>query len=171
MKKKALHKAHSLIPRNSLAWLLTAQIVVLLPHLPRLPFWVSVLWLGCALWRVQIQRMRWGYPGPLLKTLGIAAITAGVWFTERTLIGLDAAVMLLLLLFMFKLLEMRNPRDAIVVIYLGFFIIATAFLFAAAGSAADGRAVSVLSAHRSAVVGRHARWQRHHGAGRKHVPR
>jgi len=129
MKKKALHKAHSLIPRNSLAWLLTAQIVVLLPHLPRLPFWVSVLWLGCALWRVQIQRMRWGYPGPLLKTLGIAAITAGVWFTERTLIGLDAAVMLLLLLFMFKLLEMRNPRDAIVVIYLGFFIIATAFLF------------------------------------------
>lgn len=127
--KKAKLKAHSLIPRNSLAWLLTAQIVVLLPHLPRLPFWVSALWFGCALWRVQIQRMRWGYPGPVFKTLGIVAITAGVWLAERTLIGLDAAVMLLLLLFMFKLLEMRNPRDAIVVIYLGFFIIATAFLF------------------------------------------
>lgn len=127
--KRAINKAHSLIPRNSLAWLLTAQIVVLLPHLPRLPYWVSALWLGCALWRVQIQRMRLGYPGPLFKTLGIVAITLGVWLTERTLIGLDAAVMLLLLLFMFKLLEMRNPRDAIVVIYLGFFIVATAFLF------------------------------------------
>lgn len=127
--KRATHTVHSLIPRNSLAWLLTAQIVVLLPHLPRLPFWVSALWLGCALWRVQIQRMRWGYPGPVFKTMGIVAITAGVWATERTLIGLDAAVMLLLLLFMLKLLEMRNPRDAVVVIYLGFFIIATAFLF------------------------------------------
>ena len=28
-----------------------------------------------------------------------------------------------------KLLEMRSPRDALVVIYLGFFIVATAFLF------------------------------------------
>lgn len=127
--KQTMHKVHSLIPRNSLAWLLTAQVVVLLPHLPRLPVWVSALWLGCALWRIQIQRMRWGYPGPVFKTLGIVAITAGVWLTERTLIGLDAAVMLLLLLFMFKLLEMRNPRDAVVVVYLGFFIIATAFLF------------------------------------------
>ena len=30
---------------------------------------------------------------------------------------------------MLKLLEMRSPRDALVVIYLGFFIVATAFLF------------------------------------------
>lgn len=127
--KRTTAKAHSLIPRNSLAWLLTAQIVVLLPHLPRLPIWVSALWLGCALWRIQIQRMRWRYPGLVFKTLGIGVIGLGVWLTEGTLIGLDAAVMLLLLLFMFKLLEMRNPRDAMVVIYLGFFIVATAFLF------------------------------------------
>ncbi len=44
--------AHALIPRNSLVWLLTAQIVALLPHLPRLPLWVAVVWIGCALWRV-----------------------------------------------------------------------------------------------------------------------
>ena len=42
----------ALIPRNSLAWLLIAQLVVLVPHLPRLPWWIAVLWLGCALWRV-----------------------------------------------------------------------------------------------------------------------
>jgi transglutaminase-like putative cysteine protease len=127
--KRLTGKANALIPRNSLAWLLTAQIVVLLPHLPRLPLWVSALWIGCALWRIQIQRMRWNYPESIFKTAGIVLITLGVWLTEGTLIGLDAAVMLLLLLFMFKLLEMRTPRDAIVVIYLGFFIIATAFLF------------------------------------------
>lgn len=121
--------AHALIPRNSLAWLLTAQIVVLLPQLPRLPLWVAALWLGCALWRVQIQRMRWGYPGTLFKAAAIGLTVLGVFTSQGTLIGLDAAVMLLLLLFMLKLLEMRNPRDALVVIYLGFFIVATAFLF------------------------------------------
>lgn len=121
--------AHALIPRNSLAWLLTAQIVVLLPQLPRLPIWVAALWLGCALWRVQIQRMRWRYPGTLFKAAAIGLTVLGVFTSQGTLIGLDAAVMLLLLLFMLKLLEMRNPRDAVVVIYLGFFIVATAFLF------------------------------------------
>ena len=121
--------AHALIPRNSLVWLLTAQIVALIPHLPRLPLWVAVVWLGCALWRVQIQRMRWRYPGLLLQIVVLVAVTFGTFLAQGTLIGLDAAVMMLLLLFMLKLLEMRKPRDALVVIYLGFFIVATAFLF------------------------------------------
>lgn len=121
--------APALIPRSALAWLLTAQIVALMPHLPRLPVWVAVAWLGCAVWRVQIQRMRWRYPGLLLQILALAVVTLGVFLAQGTLIGLDAAVMLLLLLFMLKLLEMRKPRDALVVIYLGFFIVATAFLF------------------------------------------
>lgn len=120
---------HALIPRNSLVWLLTAQVVALAPHLPRLPLWVAVLWLGCALWRVQIQRMRWRYPGLLVRVLALVLVTGGVFLAQGTLIGLDAAVMLLLMLFMLKLLEMRRPRDALVVIYLGFFIVATAFLF------------------------------------------
>lgn len=119
----------ALIPRNSLAWLLIAQLVVLVPHLPRLPWWLAGLWLGCALWRVQIQRTRWGYPGRLLRVGGLLLTGVAVFVTQGTLIGLDATVMLLLLLFMLKLLEMRSPRDALVVIYLGFFIVATAFLF------------------------------------------
>lgn len=121
--------AVGLIPRNSLAWLLTAQVVVLLPHLPRLPWWVALLWIGCALWRVQIQRMRWRYPGTVLKATALVAILFAVFITQGTLIGLDATVMFLLMLFMLKLLEMRSPRDALVLIYLGFFVLATAFLF------------------------------------------
>ncbi|MFA5678833.1 MAG: DUF3488 and transglutaminase-like domain-containing protein [Pseudomonas sp.] len=121
--------AHALIPRNSLVWLLTAQIVALIPHLPRLPLWVAAVWLGCAVWRVQIQRMHWNYPGLLLQVVVLAAVTLGTYLAQGTLIGLDAAVMMLLLLFMLKLLEMRKPRDALVVIYLGLFIVATAFLF------------------------------------------
>ncbi|MEJ6656597.1 MAG: transglutaminaseTgpA domain-containing protein, partial [Pseudomonas sp.] len=109
--------ANALIPRNSLVWLLTAQIVALLPQLPRLPLWVVALWLGCALWRIQIQRMRWPYPGLVVRALALGLVTVGVFVAQGTLIGLDSAVMLLLVLFMLKLLEMRKPRDALVVIY------------------------------------------------------
>ena len=79
----------ALIPRNSLAWLLIAQLVVLVPHLPRLPWWIAVLWLGCALWRVQIQRMRWGYPGRLLRAGGLLLTGLAVYLSQGTLIGLD----------------------------------------------------------------------------------
>src|SRR5690554_6384608 len=100
-----------------------------MPHLPRLPLWVAAVWLVCAGWRIQIQRMRWGYPGILVQALALVGVVAGVWAAQGSLIGLDSAVMLLLLLFMLKLLEMRKPRDTLVVIYLGFFTVATAFLF------------------------------------------
>jgi len=119
----------ALIPRNALVWLLTAQVIVLMPHIPRLPLWVAAVWLVCAGWRIQIQRMRWGYPGIWVQAVALIGVVAGVWVAQGSLIGLDSAVMLLLLLFMLKLLEMRKPRDALVVIYLGFFIVATAFLF------------------------------------------
>ena len=51
-----------LIPRISLIWLLVAQVLVIVPHLAHLPYWIIGLWLGCGLWRVQIFRMRAGYP-------------------------------------------------------------------------------------------------------------
>ena len=55
------------IPRISLTWLLVAQALVIVPHLGHLPLWVIGLWLGCAGWRVQIFRMRVGYPTRLAK--------------------------------------------------------------------------------------------------------
>ncbi len=50
------------IPRNSLIWLLVAQVLVILPHLTHLPLWIIGLWLGCAGWRIQVFRMRARYP-------------------------------------------------------------------------------------------------------------
>src|SRR5690606_30268444 len=56
----SMNGIRALIPRNALVWLLTAQVIVLMPHIPRLPLWVAAVWLVCAGWRIQIQRMRWG---------------------------------------------------------------------------------------------------------------
>lgn len=117
------------IPRVSLTWLLVAQALVIVPHVQHLPFWVLCLWLGCAFWRIQIYRMRARYPNGWAKLGLMAGAALGVFFSRGSLVGLDAGVVLLVAAFVLKLLEMRTRRDALVLIFLGFFVVVTAYLF------------------------------------------
>ncbi|SHM81963.1 transglutaminase TgpA family protein [Phytopseudomonas punonensis] len=117
------------IPRISLTWLLVAQGLAILPHAFHLPVWAIGLWLACALWRIQIFRMRAGYPSRLVRVCLIILAAAGVFLSRGTLVGLDGGVVLLVAAFTLKLLEMRTRRDALVVIFLGFFVVITAYLF------------------------------------------
>jgi transglutaminase-like putative cysteine protease len=122
-------RAQPAIPRISLTWLLVAQALVIVPHLGHLPLWVIGLWLGCAGWRVQIFRMRVGYPTRLAKAGLMLAAAAGVLASRGSLVGLDAGVVLLIAAFVLKLVELRSKRDALVLILLGFFCVVTAYLF------------------------------------------
>lgn len=117
------------IPRISLTWLLVAQVLVILPHLIHLPLWIVFLWLGCAGWRIQVFLMRARYPNAWVK-LGLLLGTGfGVFLSRGSLIGLEAGSVLLIAAFILKLLEMRSRRDALVLIFLGFFAVVTAYLF------------------------------------------
>ncbi|MGQ7958204.1 transglutaminase TgpA family protein [Pseudomonas sp. SP16.1] len=117
------------IPRIALTWLLVAQALVILPHLVHLPSWMIALWLGAAAWRVQIFRMRARYPNGWIKGALMLLVLAGVLLSRGTLVGLDAAVVLLVATFVLKLVEMRSRRDALVLIFLGFFCVTAAYLF------------------------------------------
>ncbi len=117
------------IPRVALVWLLVAQVLVIVPHLVHLPLWMIALWLGTAAWRVQIFRMRARYPKGWAKGGLVLLVLAGILLSRGTLVGLDAAAVLLIATFILKLLEMRTRRDALVLIFLGFFCVVTAYLF------------------------------------------
>lgn len=117
------------IPRNSLIWLLVAQVLVILPHLTHLPLWIIGLWLGCAGWRIQIFRMRARYPRSWTKALLMIGAGFGVYFSRGSLVGLEAGVVLLIAAFILKLVEMSTRRDALVLIFLGFFAVVTSYLF------------------------------------------
>ncbi|WP_271407836.1 transglutaminase TgpA family protein [Pseudomonas sp. Q1-7] len=122
-------KAGQPITRIGLTWLLVAQVLVIVPHLAYLPPWIIAMWLACAGWRIQIFRMRAQYPGGVVKAALIIAVALGVFLSRGTLVGLEAAVVLLVAVFILKLLELRSQRDALVLILLGFFTQVTAYLF------------------------------------------
>lgn len=117
------------IPRAALSWLLVAQALVIVPHLGHLPIWIVLLWLGCALWRIQIFRMRAAYPNALVKIALMLITGFAVYQSRGRLVGLDAGVVLLVAAFILKLVEMRSRRDALVLVFLGFFVVVTAYLF------------------------------------------
>lgn len=118
------------IPRISLVWLLVAQVLVIIPHVSHVPLWLLGLWLGCAAWRVQVFRMRVPFPNSWVKAALMLSSGFAVYLSRGSLVGLDAAVALLITAFILKLLEMRTRRDALVLIFLGFFSVVTSYLFA-----------------------------------------
>jgi len=122
-------KPNDVLNRSAVLWLLLAQALVLAPHLVHLPFWTMALWLLCATWRIQIYRMRARFPNRTQRILLILAVGFGLYFSRGTLIGLDAAALLLVSTFIIKLLELRTHRDAQVLILLGFFVLVLAWLF------------------------------------------
>lgn len=117
------------IPRVALTWLLAAQALAILPHFLHVPPWLPVLWLACLAWRVQAFRMKVGFPGRTAKLGLVAAAAAGAYVSRGTLMGLDGGVVLLNAAFILKMLEMRNRRDGLVLVFLGFFVVVTAYLF------------------------------------------
>lgn len=117
------------IPRVALVWLLVAQVLVILPHLAYMPLWIAAMWLGCAAWRVQVFRMRACYPRAWVKLALALLAGAGVWLSRGSLVGLDAGAVLLIAAFILKLVEMKTRRDALVLVFLGFFAVVVGYLF------------------------------------------
>ncbi|OYU83566.1 MAG: transglutaminase, partial [Burkholderiales bacterium PBB5] len=64
------------------------------------------------------------------KVLAVLAVAVGLtWWSEQGLLGREAGVMLLVVLMALKTLELRARRDAMVVFFLGFFLVLTHCLY------------------------------------------
>lgn len=99
------------------------------PHLARLPLGVGGLCLAVLVWRAVLAWRDAALPGrgPLLAVLLLAA--GLTWREHHTLLGRDAGITLLVVLMALKTLELRARRDALVVFFLGFFLVLTQFLY------------------------------------------
>lgn len=118
-----------LLPRNSLLWLMTAQSLAIAPLLLELPFWLMGVWGLVLVWRLQEFRGRWPMPGRMAKTALVSLCVAGLLLSFGRLLGLEPMVALLICALLLKQLEMQRRKDALLLVYLTFFLIGVQFLF------------------------------------------
>lgn len=117
------------LARDKLAWLLVMQAMLILPLLFGLPFWLWLVWATAAFWRTQMFRGRWGAPGSVIKTLLAIICAGGLFASYAGKTGTETMVGLLVCAFSLKLLEVNSARDAQLLVFIGFIITATQFLF------------------------------------------
>jgi len=117
------------VPRNALAWIIISMFTLLAPHAGRIPVWIMLIYLFAALWRIQVYRGHWSFPGRWVKLVMIVSGFAGIYLSFGSVIGLEPTVALLLTAFALKLIELVSRKDAYVLIFLGYFVCITEFLF------------------------------------------
>ncbi len=117
------------LSRHGSLWLLLAFAVSAAPLLRFLPLWLGAAGAVAIYWRIQILRARVGAPGRAVKLGLVVLCVAGLLVSFGRLDGLEPMVSLLISAYALKLLEMRNRRDALMTVYLGYFTAIVQCLF------------------------------------------
>ena len=119
--------------RAAILTLLVALVPVLGPHVAHLPGWCSAFaglmfaWRAFITWRETKLPLR--LPSRWLLMFLMALALGATLYTHRTLFGRDAGVTFVTVLLSLKLLETRTRRDAVVAIFLSYFLILTNFFY------------------------------------------
>jgi transglutaminase-like putative cysteine protease len=112
-----------------LRWLLLSLALVMALHVSHFAIWVSAFIAAFGAWRYLIEKNSWHLPR-LLLLIPITMLAAlGVLVTYHGLFGRDASVALLAVMLSLKLMETRAQRDYVLLVFAGFFLTITAFLF------------------------------------------
>jgi transglutaminase-like putative cysteine protease len=134
------------LPRDARDTLFLLFVIgwVVVPHVPNLPWWCSLLCGAVLLWRGSLAVTGQPLPGRWWLLAALALALFGTWFSHRTLLGRDAGVTLIVALLALKTLELRARRDAFVVFFLAFFTMLTNFFFSQSLAVAAAMLVALL---------------------------
>ena len=109
--------------------LLVSLLLVVLPHLLRMPALLSLLALATIVWRILQEVRGWALPNRLLRVMITLSGIFMVFWSYQSVIGREPGVALLTVMLCLKLIEMRTLRDAMLIVFIGYFLVASAFLF------------------------------------------
>ncbi len=110
-------------------FLLVALFFCWIAHAQHLPLWVTGSAFALMGYRAWLTVQGQALPSRWLLWLLAIALGLALLTQFRTLFGRDAGVAALVMLLALKLLEMRARRDVFVVLFIGFFLILTNFLY------------------------------------------
>jgi transglutaminase-like putative cysteine protease len=120
--------ADRLHPRH-IGWLLLALVMVNLPHVERVPWWITLLAAALLACRLCITLYGMRLPRKWLLLLLAAGAVGGIYISYGRILGRDSGIALLMIMLALKLLEMATLRDAMILIFLCYFLVITNFLY------------------------------------------
>ncbi|MDP3611070.1 MAG: DUF3488 domain-containing protein, partial [Rubrivivax sp.] len=119
------------LPRDTRDTLFQLTVIgwTVAPHLLHLPLWCGFMTVALLLWRARLALRASALPNRWVVSAILVLAGALTLWGERTLLGKEAGITLLVVLMSLKTLELRARRDALVVFFLGFFLVLTHFLY------------------------------------------
>ena len=130
------------LTRTALLWQLLSVVIVTLPHISHLPYWITLVVILCIVWRLMVYLGRWSLPPKWLKTCLVLAAGVGVLASYKEGGGISVTVALLVVGFGLKVIELYHRRDSLIVLYVAYLVASTIFLF----SQSVGTAIYVILA-------------------------
>ncbi len=119
----------TVLDQRAMTWLLAGLGLTILPHGLNLPIWISALALVIGIWRWLAAQRNWPLPNSSLKLLLTLALVVAVFANYGTLVGRDSGTALLVIMMGLKLIELRQRRDVMVLMFLAYFLLITHFIF------------------------------------------
>ncbi len=116
-------------PRAAIIWMQLSVAASLALHAGHLPAWLIAAALTVMAWQICVYRGVIAHPSTWHKVLLTSACLGGVLVTYDSLIGLEPMVAILISGFALKLLEIHRRRDALLLIYLAYFVVVVQCLF------------------------------------------
>ena len=119
------------LPRDARDTLFQLAVIgwTVLPHIAHLPIWCGGMVVLILAWRARLALGNAPLPRRWVVAAVLTLAMALTVYSEGTLLGRDAGVTMLVVLMALKTLELRARRDAMVVFFLGFFLVLTHFLY------------------------------------------
>lgn len=118
------------LTRSSILWFSIAFVLTIIPQLLIfLPFWVAVIFAICFVWRIQISRMKMGYPHGIVKFAIIAAILGMLFITKGNFLNTEGCTILFMAIYGLKFVEAKTVRDGYILACIGVIALASTYLF------------------------------------------
>lgn len=145
--------------------LLLSVVLVITPHLLRLPLWLAAIAIALLGWRTWAAARNERLPRKPLLFACVGAGIFAIFMHYQSLFGRDAGVAMLVLFLGLKLLETRHERDVVVVAFLSYFLLLANFFYTQSVWAAAHAVVAAVMLT-AALVGFNSpkrSWRHHFG--------
>lgn len=128
-----------------LRWLLLGLALATALHIAHFSPWVTISISVLVVWRYLLEHYRWPMPKMIVLMPLTLLAGLGILLTHRGLFGQDSSVELLALMLILKLMEAKTRRDFIILIFGGYFLTITTFLFTQSMAYAGGMLLSTFA--------------------------